>query len=72
MPPKGAAVNDTPELWKATYEADTPAELSDAYRQKMLELEREKAWQLAEMHQEDYLAKEGVAARFCTYRVLDD
>ena len=42
------------------------------YRQKMLELEREKVWQLAEMHQEDYLAKEGVAARFCTYRVLDD
>ena len=41
------------------------------YRPKMLELEKEDVWQLAEMHLEDYLVKEDVTARFCTYRVLD-
>lgn len=40
------------------------------YRRKMLELEAEKKWRLMEMRQEDYLVKESVEARFCTYEVL--
>ena len=42
------------------------------YRRKMLELEAEKTWELQEMRQADYLVKEGVQAKFCIYKVLDN
>jgi predicted TPR repeat methyltransferase len=41
------------------------------YRDKMLEMEAENDWELLEMIEEDYLVKEKVTAKFCTYRVLD-
>ena len=40
------------------------------YRRKMVELERENAWELQQMVNEDYLIKEDVTAKFCTYKVL--
>ncbi len=39
------------------------------YRSKMLQLEADDTWRLQEMHQEDYLVKEEVTARFCVYQV---
>jgi len=40
------------------------------YRSKMLEMEASNKWQLQELREEDYLVKENVTAKFCTYRVL--
>lgn len=41
------------------------------YRQKMLDLEALDLWELQSMVEHDYLIKEGVTAKFCTYKVLD-
>jgi predicted TPR repeat methyltransferase len=40
------------------------------YRNKMLEMEACAKWELQEMKEEDYLVKENVNAKFCTYKVL--
>lgn len=40
------------------------------YRDKMLELEANNIWKLQEMREKDYLVKENVTAKFCTYQVL--
>lgn len=40
------------------------------YRRKMLGLEAARHWQLQELREEDYLVKENVTAKFCTYQVL--
>ncbi len=40
------------------------------YRTKMLEMEATDKWQLQELREEDYLVKENVTAKFCTYQVL--
>ena len=40
------------------------------YRNKMLEMEACAKWSLQEMREEDYLVKENVSAKFCTYKVL--
>jgi len=40
------------------------------YRTKMLEMEATEKWQLQELREEDYLVKENVTAKFCTYQVL--
>ncbi|HKJ65385.1 MAG TPA: class I SAM-dependent methyltransferase, partial [Desulfopila sp.] len=40
------------------------------YRNKMLEMEATNKWQLQELREEDYLIKERVTAKFCTYQVL--
>lgn len=40
------------------------------YRKQMLALEADRSWELQEMTQDDYLRKENVTARFCTYLVL--
>ncbi len=40
------------------------------YREKMLEMEATKCWQLQELREEDYLVKENVTAKFITYQVL--
>jgi len=42
------------------------------YRNKMLEMEACSAWQLQELREDDYLIKEKVSARFCTYKVLSN
>ena len=42
------------------------------YRDRMLALEADDAWQLQEMRQADYLIKEKVKAMFCTYKVLSN
>jgi predicted TPR repeat methyltransferase len=42
------------------------------YRNKMLEMEACSVWELEEMREEDYLVKENVSAKFCTYKVLAD
>lgn len=42
------------------------------YRQKMLEMEAGNLWQLQELREEDYLVKENVTAKFCTYQVLEN
>lgn len=42
------------------------------YRNKMLEMEACSRWQLQEMREEDYLVKESVSAKFCTYKVLSN
>ena len=42
------------------------------YRNKMLEMEACSAWQLQELREDDYLVKENVTARFCTYKVLQN
>ena len=73
-------MKQTPELWKATYEAKTADELADAYqkwagyydRDKMLELEASSKWELQELREADYLINEEVTAKFCTYKVLAD
>lgn len=41
------------------------------YRKKMLEMEATNRWQLQELREEDYLVKENVTAKFCTYQVLE-
>lgn len=41
------------------------------YREKMLEMEADDVWELQSMVVEDYLVKEGVRAKFCTYKVLN-
>ncbi|MGE4504906.1 MAG: class I SAM-dependent methyltransferase [Desulfovibrionaceae bacterium] len=41
------------------------------YRTGMIDLEAERKWELETMIDHDYLVKEGVVAKFCTYRVLD-
>ncbi len=40
------------------------------YRSKMLEMEATNKWRLQELREEDYLVKENVTAKFCTYQVL--
>jgi predicted TPR repeat methyltransferase len=40
------------------------------YRNKMLEMEACTKWELQEMKEEDYLIRENVNAKFCTYKVL--
>lgn len=40
------------------------------YREEMLKMEKEKLWELVEMKDTDYLQKEGVSCKLCTYRVL--
>jgi predicted TPR repeat methyltransferase len=42
------------------------------YRSKMLEMEACARWELQELREEDYLVKENVSAKFCTYKVLAD
>jgi ubiquinone/menaquinone biosynthesis C-methylase UbiE len=42
------------------------------YREKMLEMEASKCWQLQELREEDYLVKENVTAKFITYQVLQE
>ena len=42
------------------------------YRGKMLEMEACARWELQELREEDYLVKENVTAKFCTYKVLTD
>lgn len=39
------------------------------YRQRMISLEQEKAWELLGMEETDYLKNEGVTCKMCTYRV---
>lgn len=41
------------------------------YRSKMLDLEASNIWKLQEMREKDYLVKESVTAKFCTYQVMD-
>jgi predicted TPR repeat methyltransferase len=40
------------------------------YRNKMIEMEACAKWELEELKEEDYLIKEKVSAKFCTYKVL--
>lgn len=40
------------------------------YRDKMISLEKQKAWELVGMHDADYLQNEGVTCKLCTYKVL--
>lgn len=42
------------------------------YREKMLEMEAWKRWSLEELREADYLIKEDVTAKFCTYKVVQD
>lgn len=42
------------------------------YRSKMLEMEANAKWELQELREEDYLIKENVTAKFCTYRVSNN
>jgi len=42
------------------------------YRDKMLELEACTQWELQELQEKDYLVKEDVTAKFCTYRVTSN
>jgi predicted TPR repeat methyltransferase len=39
------------------------------YRQRMIELEQGKAWELIGMYDTDYLRNEGVTCKMCTYKV---
>ncbi len=39
------------------------------YRERMLEMEEQGAWELVEMRDEDYLRNEGVQCKLCTYQV---
>jgi predicted TPR repeat methyltransferase len=41
------------------------------YRKRMIELEQSNAWELLDMHDEDYLKNEGVGCKLCTYKVTD-
>jgi predicted TPR repeat methyltransferase len=40
------------------------------YREKMLEMEAGSQWELQALWEKDYLTKENVTAKFCTYKVL--
>ena len=40
------------------------------YRKRMIELERDKSWELLSMYDSDYLRKEDVTCKLCTYKVL--
>jgi predicted TPR repeat methyltransferase len=40
------------------------------YRERMVELERDNAWELLEMRNEQYFTKEDVSCKLCTYKVL--
>lgn len=40
------------------------------YRDRMIKLEREGAWELKTMEDTDYLKNEGVTCKLCTYQVL--
>ena len=40
------------------------------YRQRMISLEQDQAWELLGMHDTDYLKNEGVKCKMCTYKVL--
>jgi predicted TPR repeat methyltransferase len=42
------------------------------YRDKMLEMEATAKWELQELREADYLVKEDVTAKFCTYKVLNN
>ena len=39
------------------------------YRQRMIELEQKRSWELLSMVDTDYLQKEGVTCKLCTYQV---
>lgn len=39
------------------------------YRQRMIELEQQQAWELLGMENADYLKKEGITCKMCTYQV---
>lgn len=39
------------------------------YRKRMIDLEKEKAWELVEMRKEHYLKNEGVTCKLCAYKV---
>jgi predicted TPR repeat methyltransferase len=40
------------------------------YRQRMIALEQEQAWELLSMYDTDYLKNEGIKCKMCTYKVL--
>jgi predicted TPR repeat methyltransferase len=40
------------------------------YRQRMIALEQEGAWELLSMYDTDYLKNEGIKCKMCTYKVL--
>lgn len=40
------------------------------YREKMVELEQQQAWELMEMRNETYFTKESVQCKLCTYKVF--
>jgi predicted TPR repeat methyltransferase len=40
------------------------------YRQRMIALEQEQTWELISMKDTDYLKKEGVTCKMCTYKVI--
>ena len=42
------------------------------YRERMIALERADAWELVSMENADYLKKEEIGCKLCTYRVLAD
>lgn len=42
------------------------------YRNKMLKMEACSRWALEELREADYLVKENVTAKFCTYKVLEN
>ena len=42
------------------------------YRSKMLQMESCAKWELQELREHDYLIKENVSAKFCTYKVLEN
>jgi predicted TPR repeat methyltransferase len=44
----------------------------DGYRDKMIEMEADNQWLLEELKKTDYLIKENVCAKFCTYQVLEN
>jgi len=41
------------------------------YRDKMIQLEQEKAWELLEMEDVQYFEQDNVQCKLCTYRVMD-
>lgn len=44
----------------------------EEYRERMVALERADAWELVSMENADYLKKEGIGCKLCTYRVIAD
>jgi predicted TPR repeat methyltransferase len=40
------------------------------YRQRMIALEQDRAWELLSMYDTDYLKNEGIKCKMCTYKVL--